>query len=256
MPFIEHDRGRAYYRHWPAAEPRAAVIFLHGFGEHTGVYHRYGFALNAAGIDLWAVDQFGHGLSPGTRGDFGTLEDSSALADALTALAETAHPGLPLVAQGHSFGSVVTLFRLLGQPERYRAGIISGAPLVPIPEMLDPDTSLDLDPSWLSSDPFYLDALENDPLAFVDADGAPLTRELDRAWDRFGAELPGLAVPTLALHGSADVIAPVDAVRAYAEQIEPLQLIEYPHAHHDILNESVHREVAATIVDFIGGQLD
>ena len=24
----------------------------------------YGFALNAAGIDLWAVDQFGHGLSP------------------------------------------------------------------------------------------------------------------------------------------------------------------------------------------------
>ncbi|OKH65233.1 lysophospholipase [Mycobacterium sp. SWH-M3] len=256
MPFIEHDRGRAYYRHWPAAEPRAAVIFLHGFGEHTGVYHRYGFALNAAGIDLWAVDQFGHGLSPGTRGDFGTLEDSSALADALTALAETAHPGLPLVAQGHSFGSVVTLFRLLGQPERYRAGIISGAPLVPIPEMLDPDTSLDLDPSWLSSDPFYLDALENDPLAFVDADGAPLTRELDRAWDRFGAELPGLAVPTLALHGSADVIAPVDAVRAYAEQIEPLQLVEYPHAHHDILNESVHREVAATIVDFIGGQLD
>ncbi|GAB5895682.1 alpha/beta fold hydrolase [Mycolicibacterium mageritense] len=256
MPFIEHDRGRAYYRHWPAAEPRAAVIFLHGFGEHTGVYHRYGFALNAAGIDLWAVDQFGHGLSPGTRGDFGTLEDSSALADALTALAETAHPGLPLVAQGHSFGSVVTLFRLLGQPERYRAGIISGAPLVPIPEMLDPDTSLDLDPSWLSSDPFYLDSLENDPLAFVDADGAPLTRELDRAWDRFGAELPGLAVPTLALHGSADVIAPVDAVRAYAEQIEPLQLIEYPHAHHDILNESVHREVAATIVDFIGGQLD
>ncbi|MBN3455994.1 alpha/beta fold hydrolase [Mycobacterium sp. DSM 3803] len=256
MPFIEHDRGRAYYRHWPAAEPRAAVIFLHGFGEHTGVYHRYGFALNAAGIDLWAVDQFGHGLSPGTRGDFGTLEDSSALADALTALAETAHPGLPLVAQGHSFGSVVTLFRLLGQPERYRAGIISGAPLVPIPEMLDPDTSLDLDPSWLSSDPFYLDSLENDPLAFVDADGAPLTRELDRAWDRFGAELPGLAVPTLALHGSADVIAPVDAVRAYAEQIEPLQFIEYPHAHHDILNESVHREVAATIVDFIGGQLD
>ena len=68
MPFIENPRGRAYYRHWAAADPRAAVIFLHGFGEHTGLYHRYGFALNAAGIDLWAVDQFGHGLSPGDRG--------------------------------------------------------------------------------------------------------------------------------------------------------------------------------------------
>jgi alpha-beta hydrolase superfamily lysophospholipase len=88
MPFIEHPRGRAYYRHWAAAEPHAAVIFLHGFGEHTGLYHRYGFALSAAGIDLWAVDQFGHGLSPGDRGDFGSVEDSSALADSLTELAE------------------------------------------------------------------------------------------------------------------------------------------------------------------------
>jgi alpha-beta hydrolase superfamily lysophospholipase len=256
MPFIEHDRGRAYYRHWATPEPRAAVIFLHGFGEHTGVYHRYGFALNAAGIDLWAVDQFGHGLTPGTRGDFGSIEDSSALAEALTALAEGETPGIPLVAQGHSFGSVVTLFRLLDGPDRYRAGIISGAPLVPIAEMLDADTSLDLDPSWLSSDPFYLDALANDPLAFVDADGAALTRELDRAWDRFGAELPKLAVPTLALHGSADVIAPAGAVRAYAEEVEPLQLREFVAGRHDILNESAHREVAAAIVEFIDARID
>src|SRR3954469_1441017 len=253
MPFIEHPHGRAYYRHWAAAEPRAAVVFLHGFGEHTGVYHRYGFALNAAGIDLWAVDQFGHGLSPGSRGDFGTIEDSSALAETLTGLAERERPGLPLIAQGHSFGSVVTLFRLLEQPERYRAGVISGAPLVPIPEMLDADSAFDLDPIWLSDDPFYLDSLENDPLAFVDADGKSLTRELDRAWDRFGTDLPKLAVPTLAVHGGADPIAPVGAVSAYAEQIGPLQLKEFPGGRHDILNDTMHREVAAAIVDFVDG---
>src|SRR6201991_2874298 len=251
MPLIEHPRGRAYYQHWAAAEPRAAVIFLHGFGEHTGVYHRYGFALNAAGIDLWAVDQFGHGLTPGPRGDFGSIEDSSDLADSLTELAEGARDGLPLIAQGHSFGSVVTLFRLLDQPGRYRAGVISGAPLVPIPEMLDTDSAFDLDPGWLSDDPFYLDSLENDPLALVDADGAPLARALDTDWDRFGADLPKLAVPTLAIHGSSDPIAQIGAVRAYAEQIEPLQLKEFPGARHDILNETVHHEVAATIIDFI-----
>jgi alpha-beta hydrolase superfamily lysophospholipase len=254
MPFIDHERGKAYYRHWAAAEPHAAVVFLHGFGEHSGLYHRYGFALNATGIDLWAVDQFGHGLSPGPRGDFGSLEDSSALADSLTDLAEARHQRLPLIAQGHSFGSVVTLFRLLEQPERYRAGIISGAPLVPIPEMLDADSSFDLDPGWLSGDPFYLDSLENDPLAFVDADGKPLARELDKAWDRFGSELPKLAVPTLAVHGVNDPIAPIGGVRAYADQIEALRLTEFPGAHHDILNETVHREVAAAIVGFVEKQ--
>ncbi|MGV0644869.1 alpha/beta fold hydrolase [Mycolicibacterium sp. XJ879] len=254
MPFIDHPKGRAYYRHWPAAEPRAVVAFLHGFGEHTGLYHRYGFALNAAGIDLWAVDQFGHGLSPGPRGDFGSIKDSSALADALTELAEKHQPGLPLIAQGHSFGSVVMLFRLLNQPDRFRAGVISGAPLVPMPDLLDSDTSVELDPGWLSSDPFYLDSLENDPLVFVDADGATLTRELDWAWDRFGSDLPKLAVPTLAVHGVNDPIAPIGPVRAYAEQIEALRIAEFAGARHDVLNDTMHAEVAATVIDFIGEQ--
>jgi hypothetical protein len=39
----------------------------------------------------------------------------------------------------------------------------------------------DLDPSWMSGEPFCLDSLENDPLAFVDADGATLASELDCA---------------------------------------------------------------------------
>jgi alpha-beta hydrolase superfamily lysophospholipase len=254
VPFLDHERGRAYYRHWAAAEPRAAVIFLHGFGEHTGLYHRYGFALNAAGIDLWAVDQFGHGLSPGTRGDFGTIEDSATLAESLTELA--ARRDVPLFAQGHSFGSIVTLFRLLDDPRRYRGAIISGAPLIAVPALVDADTSLELEPGWLSADPFYLDSLENDPLAFVDADGAALVRELDRGWDRFGADLPTLAVPTLAVHGANDPIAPIGAVRAYADQVASLQLVEFAGARHDILNESEHRDVAAAIVDFVATQLD
>lgn len=253
MPFIDDpERGPVYYRHWPVATPRAAVVFVHGFGEHSGLYHRYGFALNAAGLDLWAVDQFGHGLSPGARGQFGTLEDSSALAERLTALAEAANPGIPLVAQGHSYGAVVTLFRLLEQPDRYRAGVISGAPLVPIPEFVDLNTAMNLDVAGLSADPFYLDCIENDPLAFSSADGRTLTRELDRAWDRFGSQLPMLTVPTLAVHGSIDPIAAVGAVRAYADQIPALQMAEFAGSRHDVLNDTTHREVAAAVTAFIG----
>lgn len=251
MPFLDHPRGRAYYRHWAAPDPIASVVFLHGFGEHTGVYHRYGFALNAAGIDLWAVDQFGHGLTVGDRGDVGTIEDSSALAESLTELATDAHPGIPVIAQGHSYGAVVSLVRVLEDGGRFPGAVISGAPLVPVPELLDVDTSLDLDPSWLSADPFYLDSMVNDPLAFVEADSRALARELDRAWDRFGSDLPALAVPTLAVHGVNDPIAPVSAVRAYTEAIAALELVEFPGARHDILNETVHREVTATIVSFI-----
>lgn len=58
-------------------------------------------------------------------------------------------------------------------------------------------------------------------------------------------------MPTLAVHGVADPIAPVGAVAAYAEQLEPLQLKEFPGGHHDILNDTMHREVAATIIAFV-----
>ena len=65
-------------------------------------------------------------------------------------------------------------------------------------------------------------------------------------------DLPGLTVPTLAVHGVADPIAPIGAVQAYAEQIEPLQLKEFAGGHHDILNDTMHREVASAIIAFIG----
>ena len=63
---------------------------------------------------------------------------------------------------------------------------------------------------------------------------------------RFGRDLPGLTVPTLAVHGIADPIAPVGAVAAYAEQIEPLQLKEFAGGHHDILNDVTHRTATAS----------
>jgi len=250
MPFLDTDADRAYYRHWAAEQPRAAVVFLHGYGEHTGLYHRFAFTLNAAGIDMWAVDQFGHGLSPGTRGDFRDIAASSDLADRLTSLVRNETPDVPVLLQGHSFGAVVTLSVLLQRPDDYVAAVISGAPLVPVPGLLDQDSSFDIEAEWLSADPFYLDAMENDPLAFTDADSTALTRALDSAWDRFGAELPQLRVPTLAVHGTADPIASFGAVEAYAEQLDALTLAPFTGARHDILNEAIHRQVAATIIDF------
>jgi alpha-beta hydrolase superfamily lysophospholipase len=47
MPTFDGARGRVYYKAWRVPAPRAAaVVFLHGFGEHSGLYHRYGDALN------------------------------------------------------------------------------------------------------------------------------------------------------------------------------------------------------------------
>ncbi len=43
-------------------------------------------------------------------------------------------------------------------------------------------------------------------------------------------------------------------MRAYADQIPALQIAEFDGTLHDVLNDTTHREVAATVVAFIGEQ--
>jgi hypothetical protein len=46
VPYFDGVAGKTYFKAWRADAPRsAAVIFLHGFGEHSGLYHRLGNTL-------------------------------------------------------------------------------------------------------------------------------------------------------------------------------------------------------------------
>lgn len=256
MPFFDGTRGPIYYRHWAADSPRAHVVFLHGYGEHSGLYHRFADALSADGIDVWALDQIGHGLSVGERGDFGSLRELQRDAGTLTSLAR-AHAAVPSVLVGHSLGSVVTTLTILDDPDRHVGAVVSGAPLSPL-AWLDSDAErFDLDPSELSADPFYLDALINDSLAFVSSEaGRVLAREFPRAWARFDAELSGLRVPVLAVHGELDRISPPDGVRRWLGRAPGLELREIAGARHDVLNDTGHRRTAAVIADFVHQRVD
>ena len=38
MPYFDGVSGRVYYRSWDAPDARAGIVFLHGYGEHSGLY--------------------------------------------------------------------------------------------------------------------------------------------------------------------------------------------------------------------------
>ncbi|GAA2607120.1 alpha/beta fold hydrolase [Paractinoplanes durhamensis] len=249
MPFFDGATGRVYYRHWSTPDPRAALVFLHGFGEHTGLYHRYAAELGAHGIDLWALDEIGHGLTEGSRGHFGSLDDLVQNARVLASLAR--EHGIPLVVGGHSLGSLVAVLTAL--EEDFRGVVVSGAPLSPLAWLTEAaGETLDLDPEALSSDPFYLDQLETDPLAFTSGDIVELlAAAFPPAWERLDAELPGLRVPLLAVHGQDDQVAPLDGVRRWQERLPGLRVEVIDGAGHDVLNEVAHRRVADTVAAFV-----
>jgi alpha-beta hydrolase superfamily lysophospholipase len=257
MPFLDGVSGRVYYRQWDHPAPEAVLVLLHGFGEHTGLYHRYAAELAPHGVELWALDEVGHGLSDGERGDVGSLDDLAANGARLLDLVTARRPDLPVVVSGHSLGSLAALLLALDRPEAFTGVVLSGAPLSELPWLLEAAASpdggaLDLDPAALSSDPFYLDALGNDPLAFTEADVVGvLTAAFVPAWKRLETDLPRLALPVLAVHGERDTIAPVEGVRAWLGRLPGLRLHVVEDAGHDVLNEVQHRAVADAIGGFV-----
>jgi alpha-beta hydrolase superfamily lysophospholipase len=257
MPTFGGVTGRVYYKAWRAPVPSAAtVVFLHGFGEHSGLYHRLGNALNGAGIELWALDEIGHGLTEGDRAVIRSVDDLVENGRRLTALAEAVQPGRPVWLAGHSLGAAAAAVSAARDPGRYAGLILSGSAISPLDWVValgEPDApDLDLDPAGLSGDPFYLDELAYDPLAFTSAAGArSLAAVLPAAWDELAAGFGQVTLPVLFVHGSDDPVVPVAHAREWAGRLKRARLAEFPGARHDILNETVHRDVAAAITDFV-----
>ena len=258
MPFFDGATGPVYYRKWPSPRPVAGVVFLHGIGENTNYYHRLGAALNARGITLWALDEIGHGLSAGLRGRVENLDDLVINGQRLTDIA--ADDGLPLVFAGHSMGGTTAALTAIRHPNRFKGIVLSGAPLR-APSWLQslieaPGTSPDfsLEPDELSADPFYIDSVLNDPLV---PDDAGMKHTLAYAFTSAFAELADhfseVALPVLAVHGSADPMIPVaDAYGATPQlRCENGRLQQFAKSRHDLLNDTAHAEVAEAVADFV-----
>ena len=110
LPPIERFQARdgtsLGFRHYAPTGPatgRAAIV-VHGSAGSSGTRnHALSMALAARGVETWAVDVRGHGVS-GTRGDIGylgQLEDD--MAD-FVAVVRKSNPDVPLTLIGHSAG--------------------------------------------------------------------------------------------------------------------------------------------------------
>lgn len=254
MPYFETTRGRVFYRHLSTPRPRAALIFAHGFGEHSGLYRRFAEEIGAHGLDLWALDLRGHGFSDGERGRFGTIDELADDLARLAAIARDHSPELHRALGGHSLGSLVAVAATLNAPDQYAATVVSGAPLSPLDWLTGPDAggALELDPADLSSDPAYLEQLADDPLVFTTADDATaLAAAFTPAWKRIDAEAGRLALPILAVHGGRDRISPLDGVTPWARRLPDLRIEVIDGAGHDVLNEVEHRRVADRVGRFV-----
>jgi len=278
VPTFTDDSGLVVtYYVWPVDQPVGVAQIVHGVGEHALRHRELARALNGAGYTVYADDHLGHGQTGlaqhrGDRTKIGRLGAGglrAAVRDVhqLSGIIRAAHPGLPLVLIGHSWGSFMAQIIVNDHADEYAAVVLSGT-AYRMPGYLDGG---DLNrrhkklgttgAEWLSRDPAVAEAFVTDPLTTT----TPLARlfGLREAARLFGRPKPGLPsdLPILMLVGSDDTVggerSALRLMKAYAERsgLHDLHLIVYDGARHEVFQETNRAEVFADLVAWLGDRV-
>ncbi|MEU2348649.1 lysophospholipase [Modestobacter sp. NPDC049651] len=260
--------GGQYWQAWTPPAPVGVVALVHGLHEHGGRYAHVAERLARAGYAVSAVDHPGHGRSPGTRGNIGSMAATVDGVDRLVRQAADGHPGLPVFVYGHSMGGLIALQYLTGTPDRRVRGAVISAPaldtgasatavqrlLSPVISRLLPDLGvLALDAEAISRDPAVVAAYRSDPLNHTGKVRARTGHEMVATGAALPERLARLTMPLLVVHGGADRLVPAAAsevVPARAGSADVTRTV-YPGLFHEPHNEPEQEQVLDDVVGWL-----
>jgi alpha-beta hydrolase superfamily lysophospholipase len=255
---------------WPAIGPaRATVALLHGLAEHAGRYAALAGRLNAAGIELVAIDLRGHGHAPGKRAYVKRFDDY--LLDAQALLDAAAQSCAPLFLLGHSMGGAVAALyaieRLDATGRRLSGLILSSPALAPgrdvprwmlamsqvISRVYPSFPAMKIDAALLSRLQPVVNANRNDPLVHHGAIPARTGAQLLLAMARIERGRAGLRMPLLVYHGTADKLTEPEGSRAFGQHAgsPDKTLTLHEGSYHETMNDLDRDRVIGALIDWI-----
>ncbi len=107
------DHAKIYYKYNTLANPKAAVVLVHGLAEHLGRYDYLTYRLNMAGFSVYRMDHRGHGKSaaPNTATKKGNVNSFDYMVDDVHHVlmsAKAQNKGKKVFVIGHSMGAMAT----------------------------------------------------------------------------------------------------------------------------------------------------
>jgi alpha-beta hydrolase superfamily lysophospholipase len=251
------------FSEWPAGEPRAVILGVHGFGDYgPSTFTQAARFWAGQGIATYAYDQRGFGRNI----SFGRWPGAAALAADLRQVAaqvRARHPCLALIVVGHSMGGGVALAAagrgldadglVLAAP-----AIWGGAELNPLHRLAAWTVAMAM-PERRFTGAGVVEIQASDNIEMLRALGRdqhylrpPSAREMlgmVRVADMAEAAAASVGLPALLLLGAKDEIVPDAAARrVFARLTGPRRVIEYQEGWHllfrDLQAERVWRDVA------------
>jgi acylglycerol lipase len=265
------SRGTAAHIWKPQQSPYKAVVVLqHGFTEYAERYvtshHNVISHLVSANYIVYAMDMWGHGRSPGTRG---VVHMTKAVEDhlELRKLALEQNPDVPIILFGHSLGGLVTAGGTVADQKNIKAVLLTGPAFVePLPYMLRLASGViaRLVPKWtvpgrkgalegLTRNVEEVERFRDDPLIPNDGISFLLAATALDVNQDIVAGYANWTVPTLVLHGNADTYCDWKASEKFVNGIasEDKELGIYEEGRHEILHDLEADAVLEKIMEWI-----
>lgn len=262
--FVGKDGNKLFEQWWRPDKPKAAVVIVHGYSEHSGRYAHVAETFVKNGYAVYAYDHRSHGQSDGQDSYIASFDDVVDELGLFLAHIEERLNNLPLFVLGHSMGGlVVSLYTATRQPPV--AGVILSGPYVKVNgdvpswlvgiagivgRYLPNLPTIKLDYRLISRDEEILAKHQADPLIYRGKILARTGSEMNRAVQKINRIVERISVPLLVMHGGDDQIAPVSGSNELYAQVSSSdkRLKIYDGLYHEILNEVEREAVKADIV--------
>ena len=278
MEYTANIAGQTLYGQvWEVEQAKAALILLHGMGEHSGRYcGAFVETMNKAGFNVLSIDLFGHGLSEGKRGSCPSYESIYEVIDSLIARKEICWPELPFFLFGHSYGGNVLLsytHRTSGpkSPSPYLGNILS-SPMIELGfkpaswKLFMGNLMYKIYPKWsekseldteaISSLDAACEAYRQDPLVHDVVTAGMMVPALKAGQDML-SESYSYGVPTFMYHGDADRLTSYEASKKFADaHSDRVTFLSVENGYHEIHQDAMAQDVLASVIDWMKSKLN
>jgi alpha-beta hydrolase superfamily lysophospholipase len=279
---MKHTEGRftgrkglsLYYQCWlPATDPKAILLVVHGWAEHSGRYTNLGNYFVSKGYAICALDHRGHGKSEGLRGFVERFSDYLDDLKTFFDIVRSEHGDTKIFLVGHSMGAIIaTAYTVAVSHQQELAGlIVSGVgvkpgssissaliPLARILSLLLPRLGIMvLDASAISQDKAVVEAYVNDPLVYRGKITCRFGAEMLATLRKLPSEMPEINLPILIMHGTADRLCDPEGSRILYDQVNSKDkaLKLYEGFYHEIFNEPGHEQVLADMEAWLAARI-
>lgn len=257
-----------YCQRWtPDDAPKANIILVHGYDEHSGRYAYFAEHCVNHGFAVHTLDHWGHGKSDGENGfvpEFSVYHDGL---DALLGQMPAEQQALPLILVGHSLGGLIGASYLLENQSNFAAAVLSGPAIKATEEpssfmkgvsrflsKVAPRMGvLGLEASGVSRDPKVVADYLADPLVSGTKISARLAAEMMGNMEAVQNQAARITLPMLLLHGEEDSLTAPEGSIFLNEHIgsKEKMLKIYPGLFHEIFNEPEKDAVLTDMTDWI-----